>query len=227
MKILAIEQSASRAAAALAQDAHVLAARAWSQDRRRTGDLFRILPALLREAGATLASVDLFAVGIGPGSFSGLRAAVAAASGMALPGRKPVLGIGSAPALALDLAGQTAATAIGVVGDARRGSFWAAAYRAAPEGLQEIAPPALADAAALQQLLRGCAVVATPHWDRIGNRLAQLVPDHATLIRGNRSPSAAAVARLAFIRAVAAPVGGMPLCVPVPLYLHAPTSARP
>ena len=65
--------------------------------------------------------VDRIVVGTGPGSFAGIRSALAFAQGYALGRTCEVLGLPSACALAGD--GRLA-----VVGDARRGRFWVALF---------------------------------------------------------------------------------------------------
>ena len=63
-----------------------------------------------------LEGVDRIVVGTGPGSFAGIRSALAFAQGYALGRRCEVLGLPSACALAGD-------GLLAVVGDARRGCF--------------------------------------------------------------------------------------------------------
>jgi len=64
---------------------------------------------------------DRIVVGIGPGSFAGIRSALAFAQGYALGTRCDVLGLPSACALAGE-------GKIAVVGDARRGKAWVAVF---------------------------------------------------------------------------------------------------
>lgn len=68
-----------------------------------------------------LDGVDRIVVGTGPGSFAGIRSALAFAQGYALGRRCEVLGLPSACALAGD-------GPLAVVGDARRGQFWVALF---------------------------------------------------------------------------------------------------
>lgn len=68
-----------------------------------------------------LDGVERIVVGTGPGSFAGIRAALAFAQGYALGRNCEVLGLPSACALAGD--GKLA-----VVGDARRGKMWVALF---------------------------------------------------------------------------------------------------
>jgi tRNA threonylcarbamoyl adenosine modification protein YeaZ len=65
--------------------------------------LFPLLDAVLSDAGPSLAKVTAIAVGIGPGNFTGLRIAVAAARGLSLAIGRPALGIPNLEAMAHDL----------------------------------------------------------------------------------------------------------------------------
>lgn len=68
-----------------------------------------------------LDGIDRIVVGTGPGSFAGIRSALAFARGYALGKRCEVLGLPSACALAGD-------GKIAVVGDSRRGMAWVALF---------------------------------------------------------------------------------------------------
>ena len=77
---------------------------------------------LLEELGWTLESLDAFIIGIGPGSFTGLRVGMAAVKGLAYALNKPVYGVSTAHALLSALADQREALALV---DARRGEIYA------------------------------------------------------------------------------------------------------
>ena len=114
-------------------------------------------------AGLDLSGVDRIVVGTGPGSFAGVRAAIAFAQGYALG--KPeceVFGLPSPCALAGD--GRVA-----VVGDARRGLFWIALF----DGFEQKGDVFLADAGLLESSVpAGFSVVAADE-ARIGERLKE------------------------------------------------------
>jgi tRNA threonylcarbamoyladenosine biosynthesis protein TsaB len=86
---------------------------------------------VLQQSGARWEAVDRIAVGLGPGTFTGLRIGVATAQGLARAANKPLVGVSTLESLALGasaaMAGQTGALA---VIDARRGEAFASAYRA-------------------------------------------------------------------------------------------------
>ena len=96
---------------------------------RRSQSLFPAAEKLLAEAGVAWSAIDAYAVGIGPGSYTGLRVSITAARGWALPHNRPVWTCPSAAALAAEcFAGDPALNAAVIHGDARRGTRWAALY---------------------------------------------------------------------------------------------------
>lgn len=98
-------------------------------------DLLPMLAQLLKERGFQASDLDAVLVGIGPGSYTGLRVSVATALGLALgevDGRTPeLLGVPSCEAL---LAGSLNAGERGAwIQDARSGGFYVASGRIAGE----------------------------------------------------------------------------------------------
>ena len=129
MKLLALEFSTAAASLALLADGALVAARPVDASHRRSQGLFDAAADLLRGAGWTFAGVDAFAVGRGPGSYTGLRVSLTAANGWALPAGKPVWTVSSAAALAAEvLAERTDLAEVVVTGDARRGTLWAGLF---------------------------------------------------------------------------------------------------
>jgi len=75
--------------------------------------------------------VERIVVGTGPGSFAGVRSALAFAQGFAIGSKCEVLGLPSPCAIAADWFAERTDEAPGplaVVGDARRGKFWIALF---------------------------------------------------------------------------------------------------
>ena len=109
MLILAFDTATDVATSALVSDGEVLGERS-----SRAVTLLEDVDALLRQAGAHTRDLEALAVGIGPGSFTGVRIGLSTARGLALGLGIPVAGVSTLDALA-----QGAPGALPVI-DARR-----------------------------------------------------------------------------------------------------------
>ena len=97
--ILAFETCSSDGSIALASSAGELIADAsWSGDQRQGSVLLTRVLELLAAQGRALADLRALAVGIGPGSFTGLRAGMSLAKGLAFGLSLPLVGLPSLPA---------------------------------------------------------------------------------------------------------------------------------
>jgi tRNA threonylcarbamoyladenosine biosynthesis protein TsaB len=95
---------------------------------------------LLATAGIAWSEVDRIAVGLGPGTFTGLRVGVATARGLAQSLDVQLVGVSSLQALAAAALSADAPRVLAVI-DARRGEAFAAAYQLGARGLpHELAP---------------------------------------------------------------------------------------
>ncbi|HXG63752.1 MAG TPA: tRNA (adenosine(37)-N6)-threonylcarbamoyltransferase complex dimerization subunit type 1 TsaB [Blastocatellia bacterium] len=98
--ILAVDTSAKITSLAIAQGAQILAEFTGDSDEKRSEKLWTEIGALLADAGYGINDVDLYAVCVGPGGFTGLRVGVAAVKGYAAAAGKPVVGVTSLEAAA-------------------------------------------------------------------------------------------------------------------------------
>jgi tRNA threonylcarbamoyladenosine biosynthesis protein TsaB len=101
--LLTIDTSTPAGSVALSQGDRLLGEILLNTPSTHTDRLLTSLHQLLDDTGVDLAEVDAFAVVLGPGSFTGLRVGVATVKGLALAMDKPVIGISSLQALAVQV----------------------------------------------------------------------------------------------------------------------------
>jgi tRNA threonylcarbamoyladenosine biosynthesis protein TsaB len=127
MTLLAIDTSTSWGSLALFDGRTVLAEQTWYGQRRLDDALFPSVERLLALARIELASVDRIAVAIGPGSFTGVRIAIAAAQGLARGSGAEVVGVPTLDVIAQPWSGGR--LRVCAVLPAGRGDHYAAMYR--------------------------------------------------------------------------------------------------
>ena len=181
--------------------------------------LVELIDAVLRDAGPGYGAIDVIAVNHGPGSFTGIRAGVAAARGLALAAARPVIAINTLEVLAAALGPQPSGTIVAAQ-DARRGQVYVQTFDHRLEALG--APHALAPE---DVTLAG----AVPPVRLVGSGAALLravLPDDVPVLSERTEPDALYVARRAWARMAAGerPVAG---CAVQPLYLRAPDARLP
>ncbi len=103
-----------------------------------TSDLLGLAVRLMDGANVAWSGLEAIAVGLGPGTFTGLRVGVATARGLAQSLNLPLIGVCSLRALALPALGRSPVLA---VLDARRGEVFLAAYASEQDGSREILEP--------------------------------------------------------------------------------------
>ncbi len=129
MITLAIDTSTTRGAVALLQDDKPLAEATFDRSQPEQ-NLFDAAGRLLAGNQLNVDDIGLLAVGLGPGSFTGIRVGIAAAKGLALPRKLPIKGASSFDALALTALPQMPPDCpqLCVLGDARRDEIYFALY---------------------------------------------------------------------------------------------------
>jgi len=88
--ILALDTSASLGSVALSRGGTVVKTRAFEADHGHSQRLLPAIEGVFADAGLAIGEVDIFAVVVGPGSFTGLRVSLASVRGLA--GRRPCFG---------------------------------------------------------------------------------------------------------------------------------------
>jgi tRNA threonylcarbamoyladenosine biosynthesis protein TsaB len=216
MIVLGIDSATTGCSAAVLSGETVLAHAADAMTRGQAERLMPMIDEVLRAAGIGYAALDRIAVTVGPGAFTGVRIALAAARGLALGTGAATIGITTFDAVWHGLApserdGRRVLAAI----DSRRAEPFLQLFDA---GGASAGDAVMLDPAAVSGWLpQGPLLVA-------GDGAAALRPvldgrPGLAFAEGSGLPDARVVARLGVIRAVGAP--------PQPAYLRAPDVSLP
>lgn len=125
MKMLAIDFSSSRRSVAARNGARVHAVT--TDDPKNTRAL-ELIGDALQGVGLDRRAVEVVAVGLGPGSYTGIRASLALAQGWQLATRVRLAGISSADAVAWQAHAEGKRGDVAVVIDAQRGEVYCPTY---------------------------------------------------------------------------------------------------
>ena len=104
---------------------------------------FSMIEKVLAEAKIEREQIDVIAVGLGPGSYTGIRVALSVAQGWQLASRDggtKLLGVSSAECVAAQAQAEKISGRVNVVIDAQRNEFYLAAYEISAAGRKEIEP---------------------------------------------------------------------------------------
>ncbi len=179
MKTLALEFSAElRSAAVRAGSSTVACARECAP--RECGPL-TLIERALTESGIEREAIECVAVGLGPGSYAGIRTAIAVAQGWQLARQVRVLGLSSVDVLAAQAHAAGARGRINVVVDARRGELYWARYDLNTEGWTAVQTLRLARWPDLEAVIQQGERLASPNPGMLEHGVPILMPDAAML----------------------------------------------
>jgi tRNA threonylcarbamoyladenosine biosynthesis protein TsaB len=134
---LALDTTTRQASAALVRDERVLAVTTGGATATHAERLPAELARLLDTAGVSLGDVELYAVGAGPGSFTGLRVGIATVQGLAMAHGRRIVPVSVLEALADAAPGTSAPVAVWM--DAQRGQVFGSLYAAGDRAV--LSPP--------------------------------------------------------------------------------------
>jgi tRNA threonylcarbamoyladenosine biosynthesis protein TsaB len=146
MTILALEFSTPRRSVAVARGGTLLA-EAVEETSARGTDAFRLIEQALAAAKISREAVEVIAVGLGPGSYTGIRAAIAVAQGWQLARGTKLLGVSSVAALARQAQAEKFFGTVNLAVDAQRGEFYLAGWAINATECTEIFPLKIVPAA--------------------------------------------------------------------------------
>jgi tRNA threonylcarbamoyl adenosine modification protein YeaZ len=127
MRILGFDTSTRNLSIAILDDKNELLECNIDAEKRLSSLIISAINNILNKKKISLDSLDAFAVGLGPGSFTGLRIGIATVKGLALVTSKPVIGISSLDVLASSIF--TNHYNICSIVDAKRGRVYACIYK--------------------------------------------------------------------------------------------------
>lgn len=217
MKLLALECATEHFSAALWQDGACLT-RTAPGAREHARLLLPYVDELLAEAGLRLAGLDGIAYGRGPGSFTGLRIAAAAAQGLAFGADLPLAPVSTLLALAAGARRTRGAQRVLPALDARMQAIYFSAVERQAAGWQAVLPEQVCDPAQAPVPAGGGWFAAGPGW---GAYTAALLPRFAGQLAGVDAalrPEARDIAELG--AALLAQGGGVPAGEAEPRYLR-------
>jgi tRNA threonylcarbamoyladenosine biosynthesis protein TsaB len=196
LRILALETSGTTGSVAALDRSQVLAESTLPAGQRSAQSLAPAMRDLLVQAGWQPRDVQLVAVAIGPGSFTGLRVGVTTAKTFAYAVGADLIGVNTLEAIAWQAPAEIARVATAI--DAQRGEVFAANYIRQADGRLELCGQQciLENDAWLAQLETG--------WYAIGPAVVKLAPKMAASVNVAPAalgmPMASTVGRIAALR---------------------------
>jgi tRNA threonylcarbamoyladenosine biosynthesis protein TsaB len=153
LNILSLDTALTACSVALWRDGAIDAKHFTPMDRGQSEAIMPMVRQVMAEAGARFSDIDLVAVTIGPGAFTGLRIGLAAARGLALAADLPCLGVTTLDAVAAGVAtAERSAGTVLVVLETKRDDVYAQSFDSdlkqlnspsavVPERLNDAFPP--------------------------------------------------------------------------------------
>ncbi|MCA1767429.1 MAG: tRNA (adenosine(37)-N6)-threonylcarbamoyltransferase complex dimerization subunit type 1 TsaB [Idiomarina sp.] len=145
--LLAIDTSTENCSVAL-QWQDKLLTDAVESPREHSQRLLPFVEQVLQQAKTNLSQLNGLVVGVGPGSFTGVRIGVSMAQGLAFSSELPVFAVSSLQALAQQAIRKHNAEAVVACIDARMGEIYYALYRNSNGVAEAVTEPAVAEPAA-------------------------------------------------------------------------------
>ena len=179
MPCLAIECSSDRRSVAVTCGTRSVAETSHTSGRETP--LLEMIDRVLQAASLTPGDLTCLAVGLGPGSYTGVRIAIATAQGWELAHRTPLIGIDSVQAIAFRAMESGQRGSVAIVVDAHRDEFYVAEYNLGPGSLLCTAPLRIAKRDDLSILVGRAVPLFGPDLERFQLHGTCVVPDAVTL----------------------------------------------
>ena len=158
-KIILIETATSLCSAALCEDDKILAYKESSEPKAHASLTAVFIDQILEEQKISIADCDAVCVGMGPGSYTGLRVGVSTAKGLCFGASKPLLAVGTleilaAQAIIEDIIPDGCKYIVPMI-DARRMEAYSAVFSASGEQLTDTQPVIITEDSFSKELAEG------------------------------------------------------------------------
>jgi tRNA threonylcarbamoyl adenosine modification protein YeaZ len=209
MKILSLEFSSSQRSVAVltagrshdGSNERILSATEITETGVAGTHALAMVDEALRRAGVERAAIEAIAVGLGPGSYTGIRSAIATAQGWQLARAVKLIGVSSALGIAAEAQQNGATGRVHVVIDAQRDEFYLATYDLSATECVEVAPLRIVSREEIQNRESKGGLLIGPEIDRWFTPLVSPDPSGSGLTNGVRSrtifPRAETIGRMA------------------------------
>ncbi len=202
MKILAADTSTKIISVAILEGQETKAQIHQEFSRSRGSSLIPIIKRLLEKINCGMAQIQLLCVGLGPGSFTGLRTSLAAMRTLSIALAKPLVGISSFDAIAYNLIRSTQyavrSTDICVLFDARQNKVYARFYRRKNDKIESASGFLLDELQNILSMVNNKTVIAGDAISVYGSEILKQKKDFVSFApEGSWYPKADILARLA------------------------------
>jgi len=177
VKLVALDYSTEQRSVAVAVDGVPLATR--SVQDRRAGAL-ELIDAALKAAGLSRREIDGLAVGLGPGSYTGIRSSIALVQGWELARSVRLFGVSSVEVMARGFGGEGR---FFVVVDAQRGEFYCAGFESVDGRTRECWPLRIVSHETVLAMAEEGAIVIGPAAGKLEKAGPVVYPDAGVLAR--------------------------------------------
>ncbi len=134
MKVLGLDCAGNSCSAAVLIDSETVSTRQAAMERGQAEALLPMIALALAEARLDVGALDLIAVTVGPGSFTGVRTGLAAARGLALASGRPLVGVTCFAAVADAVASEIGNQPLVVALESRRAELFLQRFDAGVPG---------------------------------------------------------------------------------------------
>ncbi len=225
MKVLGIDSATSACSAAICENGTLISKRYETMTRGQSEAMMPMIEEVFGESGLEARDLDLIAVTVGPGAFTGLRIAIATAVGISLASGVTVVGITTTEAIAYG-AKQDSEMALGAIValDSRRDDIYLQAFSSLGLAITPVKAIAMSDIKNWVSTLDH-----SGPFTLIGDASARAIGffDHSSLVITQGAaigvPDAKHVAALTAEKYTA----GIRMLEPTPLYLRPPDAVVP